>query len=95
MEKIKNIAFITLFILLLSSSLPGCGADGTDKSDGTLIQVGTDYGHGTMFIADGRLYSQRYINRKNSVGDDFYDSVVYSCELDGSIPIPPASVMYC
>ena len=54
------------------------------ESDGTLTQVGTDYGHGTMFIAGGRLYSQRYIKRKNSAGDDSYDSVVYSCELDGS-----------
>lgn len=54
------------------------------KPDGTLTQVGTDYGHGTMFIVDGRLYSQRYIKRKNSTGDDFYDSVVYSCELDGT-----------
>lgn len=54
------------------------------KPDGTLTQVGTDYGHGTMFIAGGRLYSQRYIKRKSSAGDDSYDSVVYSCELDGS-----------
>ena len=54
------------------------------KPDGTLTQVGTDYGHGTMFIAGGRLYSQRYIKRKSSAGNDSYDSVVYSCELDGS-----------
>ena len=52
--------------------------------DGELTQVGTDYGHGTMFIASGRLYSQRYIKRKNSAGDDSYDSMVYSCELDGT-----------
>ena len=54
------------------------------RPDGTLTQVGTDYGHGTMFIANGRIYTQRYIKRKNSAGDDSYDSVVYSCELDGS-----------
>ena len=54
------------------------------ESDGTLTQVGTDCGHGTMFIVGGRLYSQRYIKRKNSAGDDSYDSVVYSCELGGS-----------
>lgn len=33
---------------------------------------------------NGRLYSQRYTNRKNGGDDDSYDSVVYSCELDGS-----------
>lgn len=54
------------------------------RPDGTLAQAGTDYGHGAMFIAGGRLYSQRYTKRKYSTGDDFYDSVVYSCELDGS-----------
>ena len=63
---------------------------GTEKEimciepDGTLTQVGTDYGHGTMFIVDGRLYSQRYTNRKNGEDNDSYASVVYSCELDGT-----------
>lgn len=54
------------------------------KPDGTLTQAGTDYGHGTMFIVNGRIYSQRYMKQKYSTGDDFYDSVVYSCKLDGS-----------
>lgn len=31
MGKVKNITFITLFILLVSCGLPGCGADGTDS----------------------------------------------------------------
>ena len=52
------------------------------EPDGTLTQVGTDYGHGIMFIVNGRLCSQRYTSRKNSESDDSYATVVYSCELD-------------
>lgn len=52
-------------------------------SDGEIVQVGTDYGCGTMFIVDGRLYSQRYTTwedgEKNRMG-----YTVYSCNLDGS-----------
>ena len=53
--------------------------------NGELIQVGTDYGCGAMYIVNGRLYSQcrKYTdpdNKEESAG--YY--VVYSCELDGS-----------
>lgn len=47
------------------------------EPDGSVIQTGVDYGFGALFIADGRLYSQRYMKE-----DDFYE--VYSCKLDGS-----------
>lgn len=47
--------------------------------DGTLTQVGTDYGRGSMYIVNGRLYSQKYDER-----EDGWSGRVYSCELDGS-----------
>lgn len=42
--------------------------------DGEIVQTGTDIGDGPLFIADGRIYSQRCEN-------DTYR--VYSCGLDG------------
>lgn len=51
--------------------------------DGKLTQVGTDYGCGAMYIVDGRLYSQRYTELK-SEEYNVADTIVYSCELDGS-----------
>ncbi len=46
------------------------------KPDGELVQMGEDYGCGTLFIAEGRLYSQRCLG-----GEEY---MVYSCALDGS-----------
>lgn len=53
---------------------------GTEKAlvcmepDGELVQTGTDYGDGSLFIVDGRIYSQRR-------QEEIYR--VYSCGLDG------------
>lgn len=47
--------------------------------DGEFTQVGTDHGYGSMYIVDGRLYSQKYEER-----EDGLSSRVYSCKLDGS-----------
>ncbi|MDE6713532.1 MAG: hypothetical protein K2K20_07325, partial [Lachnospiraceae bacterium] len=44
------------------------------KPDGEIVQTGTDYGDGSMFIANGRIYSQR------CQGETYK---VYSCGLDG------------
>ena len=44
------------------------------EPDGEIVQAGTDYGDGLMFIANGRLYSQR------CQGETYK---VYSCGLDG------------
>lgn len=44
------------------------------EPDGEIVQSGTDYGHGSMFIVDGRIYSQR------CQGEAYK---VYSCGLDG------------
>lgn len=44
------------------------------EPDGGIVQAGTDSGDGPLFIADGRIYSQRCEN-------DTYR--VYSCGLDG------------
>lgn len=49
------------------------------ESDGSIVQVGTDFGYGSMFIVDGRIYSQ-----KCSVTEKYTESIVYSCALDGS-----------
>ena len=53
--------------------------------DGELIQVGTDYGCGAIYIVNGRLYSQcrKYADPDNKEESACY-YVVYSCELDGS-----------
>ena len=52
--------------------------------DGELTQVGTDYGCGTMFIVNGRLYSQRRTMQQTGSNSFSYYTVVYSCKLDGS-----------
>ena len=52
--------------------------------DGELIQVGTDYGCGTMFVVNGRLYSQRRTMQQTGSNSFSYYTVVYSCKLDGS-----------
>ncbi|MDE6699952.1 MAG: hypothetical protein K2K10_02910 [Acetatifactor sp.] len=44
------------------------------EPDGGIVQTGADYGDGSMFIANGRLYSQR------CQGETYK---VYSCGLDG------------
>lgn len=53
------------------------------KPDGSVTQVGTDYGYGDFFIAGGRIYSQKY-ERTREGGSQVTRTVVYSCELDGS-----------
>ncbi len=45
------------------------------EPDGSVTQVGVDYGYGALFIVNGRIYSQKYTNT---------GSIVYSCALDGS-----------
>lgn len=45
------------------------------ESDGSVVQVGTDFGCGNMFIVNGRIYSQSLSEKKG------YQ--VYSCGLDG------------
>ena len=49
------------------------------EPDGSIVQVGTDFGYGSMFIVDGRIYSQKYME----TGTDT-EYIVYSCALDGS-----------
>lgn len=44
------------------------------EPDGEIVRTGTDYGDGSMFIANGRIYSQR------CQGETYK---VYSCGLDG------------
>lgn len=44
------------------------------EPDGEMVQTGTDYGDGSMYIANGRIYSQR------CQGETYK---VYSCGLDG------------
>lgn len=46
------------------------------EPDGSVVQVGTDYGCGAMFIVNGRIYSQS-LSEENGYQ-------VYSCALDGS-----------
>lgn len=51
--------------------------------DGELTQVGTDYGCGSMYIVNGRIYSQKKVwegDANNRIGE----YIVYSCNLDGS-----------
>lgn len=50
------------------------------EPDGTVTQVGVDYGYGTLFIVDGRLYSQRHHDAKSYQGS----GKVYSSRLDGT-----------
>lgn len=55
------------------------------EPDGSVVQVGIDYGCDAMFIVNGRLYSQRYVKQQNQeTGYEEGDYRVYSCELDGS-----------
>lgn len=49
------------------------------ESDGSIVQMGTDCGYGSMFIVDGRIYSQKYMGT-----EEHTESIVYSCALDGS-----------
>ena len=50
------------------------------EPDGSVTQVGVDYGYGTMFIVDGRLYSQKHCD-----GKTYAESYkVYSSRLDGT-----------
>ena len=49
------------------------------EADGSIVQVGTDFGYGSMFIADGRIYSQKCTGTGENT-----ESIVYSCALDGS-----------
>lgn len=65
---------------------------GTEKElmcmerDGSVTQVGVDYGCDGMYIVEGRIYSQKWkIEGTSEV------SVVYSCALDGSDVIEYAS----
>lgn len=51
------------------------------EPDGSVTQVGVDYGYAGLFIVNGRIYSQKY---KKTREDGQYLSVVYSCALDGS-----------
>ena len=53
------------------------------KPNGSVTQVGTDYGHGDFFIVGGRIYSQKYVQTRED-GRQVTHEVVYSCELDGS-----------
>ena len=46
------------------------------EPDGSVVQVGTDHGCGSMFIVDARIYSQS-LSKENGYR-------VYSCALDGS-----------
>lgn len=49
------------------------------ERDGSVMQVGVDYGCDGMYIAEGRIYSQKWKRQGTSEV-----SVVYSCALDGS-----------
>lgn len=50
--------------------------------DGELTQVGTDYGCGSIYIVNGRLYSQKKMREGDA--DSIGEYIVYSCNLDGS-----------
>lgn len=54
------------------------------ETDGSVSQVGVDYGCEEMFIACGRLYSQKCVENPENGGSYQTSSVVYSCALDGS-----------
>ena len=55
------------------------------EPDGSVSQVGVDYGCEEMFIVCGRLYSQKYTEpQENGGGYRFSNYMVYSCALDGS-----------
>lgn len=49
------------------------------ERDGSVTQVGVDYGCDSMYIAEGRIYSQKLKTQGDAEG-----MVVYSCALDGS-----------
>lgn len=49
------------------------------EPDGSIVQVGTDFGYGSMLIVDGRIYSQKFTGTEENT-----ESIVYSCALDGS-----------
>lgn len=51
--------------------------------DGTVTQVGVDYGCDGLFIVNGRIYSQKYEQTREN-GRQVTRAVVYSCDLDGS-----------
>lgn len=56
------------------------------ERDGSVTQVGVDYGYDGMYIVEGRIYSQKWKPKGTSEV-----SVVYSCALDGSDVIEYAS----
>lgn len=56
------------------------------EADGSVTQVGVDYGYDEMYIVEGRIYSQK---RKTEGEKEV--SMVYSCGLDGSDVIEYAS----
>lgn len=51
--------------------------------DGSVTQVGVDYGCDGLFIVNGRIYSQKYKQTREN-GHQITRAVVYSCDLDGS-----------
>lgn len=52
------------------------------EPDGNIVQVGTDFGCGNMFIVNGRMYSQSYSAQIGNAEQT--DWQVYSCRLDGT-----------
>lgn len=53
------------------------------KPDGSVTQVGVDYGCGELYIVGGRIYSQKFVQARED-GRQITRAVVYSSELDGS-----------
>lgn len=53
------------------------------EPDGSVTQVGLDYGHGAFSIVNGRIYSQKYKQARKD-GRQIIYAVVYSSAIDGS-----------
>lgn len=53
------------------------------EPDGSVTQVGVDYGCDELYIVGGRIYSHKYVEMRED-GRQITRAVVYSCELDGS-----------
>lgn len=53
------------------------------KPDGSVAQVGVDYGWGAFYIVNGRIYSQK-VTEADDGDHKVTQGIVYSCALDGS-----------
>lgn len=54
------------------------------EPDGSVSQVGIDYGCGALFVVSDRVYSQKYVGLAHEDSYENSSYKVYSCKLDGS-----------